>query len=149
VHRPILKRFPVCDDGFLFFEGKYVFHKSHIVSRNCKRLLYQDDSTKRLVQWTNPKNTPGSFWSSILKSSRSYNYHTVFLCVKSGFKRTFPHKKRSHFPLVNMKFVVRIGSHPQHLTSDKACEINCKKFDSLLLAKAVNTSVFQMVTITL
>ena len=41
-------------------------------------------------------------------------------------------KKRSHFPLVCMKFVARIGSHPQHLISDKACEIN---FDSLLLAK--------------
>jgi hypothetical protein len=33
-------------------------------------------------------------------------------------------KRRSHFPLVCMKFVARIGSHPQHLISDKACEIN-------------------------
>jgi len=72
-------------------------------------------------------------WRS--KSSRSNHYHTVFVCARSGFKLTFPHKKRSHFPLVYMKFVARIGSHPQHLISDKAGEINSKKFDSLLLAK--------------
>ena len=72
-------------------------------------------------------------WRS--KSSRSNRYHTVFVCARSGFKLTFPHKKRSHFPLVYMKFVARIGSHPQHLISDKAGEINSKKFDSLLLAK--------------
>jgi len=65
-------------------------------------------------------------WRS--KSSRSNHYHTVFVCARSGFKLTFPHKKkrRSHFPLVCMKFVARIGSHPQHLISDKACEINTK-----------------------
>lgn len=72
-------------------------------------------------------------WRS--KSSRSNRYHTVFVCARSGFKLTFPHKKRSHFPLVYMKFVARIGSHPQHLISDKAGENNSKKFDSLLLAK--------------
>ena len=60
-------------------------------------------------------------WRS--KSSRSNRYHTVFVCARSGFKLTFPHKKRSHFPLVYMKFVARIGSHPQHRISDKACEI--------------------------
>ena len=63
-------------------------------------------------------------WRS--KSSRLNHYHTVFVCARSGFKLTFPHKKRSHFPLVYMKFVARIGSHPQHLISDKACEINTK-----------------------
>jgi hypothetical protein len=31
-----------------------------------------------------------------------------------------------------MKFVARIGSHPQHLISDKTGEINNKKFDLLL-----------------
>jgi hypothetical protein len=72
-------------------------------------------------------------WRS--KSSRSNRYHTVFVCARSDFKFTFHHKKRSHFPLVYMKFVARIGSHPQHLISDKAGEINSKKFDSLLLAK--------------
>ena len=72
-------------------------------------------------------------WRS--KSSRSNRYHTVFVCARSGFKLTFPHKKRPHFPLVYMKFVARICSHPQHLISDKAGEINSKKFDSLLLTK--------------
>ncbi len=60
-------------------------------------------------------------WRS--KSSRSNHYHTVFVCARSGFKVTFPHKKRSHFPLVYMKFVTRIGSHPQYRISDKTCEI--------------------------
>ncbi len=72
-------------------------------------------------------------WRS--KSSRSNHYHTVFICVRSDFNLTFPHKKRSHFPLVYMKFVARIGSHPQHLISDKEDEINSKKFNLLLLTK--------------
>ena len=73
-----------------------------------------------------------------VRSSRGNRYHTVFVCAKSGMKLTFPHKKRSHFPLVYMKFVARIGSHPQHLLSDKAGEISSKKFDALLLAKGCN-----------
>jgi hypothetical protein len=44
-------------------------------------------------------------WRS--KSSHSNHYHTVFACARSGFKLTFPHKKK----------------------------ISIQKFDSLLLAK--------------
>ena len=62
-----------------------------------------------------------------VRSSRANHYHTVFVCAKFGMKITIPHRKRSHFPLVYMKFVARIGSHPQHLLSDKAGEINSKK----------------------
>ena len=61
-----------------------------------------------------------------VRSSRANHYHTVFVCAKSGMKLTIPHRKHSHFPLVYMKFVARIGSHPQHLLSDKAGEINSK-----------------------
>jgi hypothetical protein len=56
--------------------------------------------------------------------------HSVDMC-EIWLNLMFPHKKRSHFPLVYMKFV----AHPQHLISDKAGEINSKKFDLLLLAK--------------
>jgi hypothetical protein len=45
----------VCEAGFLFFEGKHAFNKKHVVSRNYKRLLHQDDSTKRILQVINPK----------------------------------------------------------------------------------------------
>jgi hypothetical protein len=67
----LVKRFPVCEAGFLFFEGKHAFNKKHVVSRNYKRLLHQDDSTKRILQVINPKNTPGSFCASNLRSARS------------------------------------------------------------------------------
>ncbi len=49
-----VKGFPVCETGYLFFERKHTFHKSHVVSRNYKRLLHQDDSTKRILKVTNP-----------------------------------------------------------------------------------------------
>jgi hypothetical protein len=51
-------------------------------------------------------------WRS--KSSRSNHYHTVFICARSGFKLTFPHKKRSHFPLVYMKFVAQRQGYVLH-----------------------------------
>ena len=77
-------------------------------------------------------------WKWRVRSSRANHYHTVFVCVKSGMKITIPHRKHSHFPLVFMKIVARIGSHPQHLLSDKAGEINSRKIDALLLAKGCN-----------
>jgi hypothetical protein len=76
--------------------------------------------------------------------------HIVGLCevTRSVFKFTFPKKRQSHFPLVYVKFVDRIDSHPQHLISDKAGEIKSKKFDSLLLVKGFQDICLPRATIT-
>ncbi len=57
--------------------------------------------------------------------------------IQCSYLRGLTLSLRPHPPLVYMKFVARIDSHPQHLISDRACEceINRKKCDSLILAK--------------
>ena len=73
----------------------------------------------RLCMWTRVENRGRSLLARITIIQCSYVRD-----LASSLR--FPTKKRSHFPLVCMKFVARIGSHPQHLISDKACEINTK-----------------------
>ena len=94
----------------------------------------------RLCMWTRVENGGRGLLVRI----------TVIQCssVRDLDSLRFPTKKRSHFPLVCMKFVARIGSHPQHLISDKACEINSKSSIHCCWQKAVNTSVFQKASIT-
>jgi len=78
-------------------------------------------SQGRLCMWTRVENGGRSLlaWITIIQCSYVRD-------LASSLRFPTKKKKRSHFPLVCMKFVARIGSHPQHLISDKACEINTK-----------------------
>jgi len=71
----------------------------------------------RLCMWTRVENGGRSLLARITIIQCSYVRD-----LASSLRFTTK-KRRSHFPLVYMKFVARIGSHPQHRISDKACEI--------------------------
>lgn len=46
-------------------------------------------------------------------SKAKNRYFTLFVCAKSGGKVFIAHRKKKHFPAVYLKFIQRIGRHPQ------------------------------------
>ena len=79
-------------------------------------------------------DTAGKFRVASFRKNR---YYTVFICAKSGRKLYFPHKKKSHLPLVFLKFVAHVGCFPKVLVADRAGKILSKRLGSLLSAKLV------------
>ena len=79
-------------------------------------------------------DTAGKFRVASFQGNR---YYTVFVCAKSGRKLYFPHKKKSHLPIVFLKFVAHVGCFPKVVIADKAGEILSKRMDSLFTAKMV------------
>ena len=50
-------------------------------------------------------------------------YFTVFVDAKPGGKIFIVHQKKKHFPAVYLKFVQRVGRHPQVLYSNKVVSL--------------------------
>ena len=46
-------------------------------------------------------------------SKAKNRYFTLFVCAKSRGKVFIAHRKKKHFPAVYLKFIQRIGRHPQ------------------------------------
>ena len=71
--------------------------------------------------------------------SKAKNYYfTLFVCAKSGGKVFIAHSKKKHFPAVYLKFIQRIGRHPQVLYSDKGGELISKQLQRLYTARHVS-----------
>jgi len=80
-------------------------------------------------------------WRS--KSSRSNHYHTVFVCARSGFKLTFPHKKA--ISLSAGLHEIRCSNWQSSAASNLGQGMRDQYKSSIHCCwqKAVNTSVFQ------
>ena len=65
-------------------------------------------------------DSSGKFRVMSLQGNRSYS---VFVCARSRLKLYFAHKKKSHYPMVYLKFLARIGRFPKLLVSDQAGDI--------------------------
>ena len=65
-------------------------------------------------------------------------YFTIFVCAKTGGKIFTAHQKKKHFPAVYLKFVQRVGRHPQVLYSDKGGELVSIPLQRLFTARHVS-----------
>ena len=70
-------------------------------------------------------------------SSRGNRYFSVFVDSRSGRKRFYAHRRKSHFPLAFMQFVADIGCFPKILVCDQAGEILSKAMGTTLTVKQV------------
>jgi len=75
---------------------------------------------------------------SKVKSLQGNQYFSIFVCARSGRKLYFAHKKKSHYPLVYLKFVARVGRAPRLLVTDQADEILSKTMGVRLAAQGTD-----------
>jgi len=80
-------------------------------------------------------DSSGKFSVMSLQGNRPYS---VCVCARSGRKLYFAHKKKSHYPMVYLKFLARIGRFSKLLVSDQAGEILSKALKSRLAAQGTN-----------
>ena len=70
------------------------------------------------------------------KSFQGNRYYSVFVCARSGRKLFSTHKKKSHYPLVYLKFCARVRRYPKLLVTNQAGEILSKGMGSRLAAQS-------------
>ena len=100
--------------------------------RGCTRSLFKP-FLKRLWEKVSVDSS-GKFRTPSFRGNR---YYSPFICAKSGRKLYFDHRRKSHFPLVFLKFVAHVGCFPKVLVSDKAGEILSKVMKTTVTAKQV------------
>ena len=71
-------------------------------------------------------------------SKAKNRYFTIFVDAKTGGKIYIAHQKKKHYPAVYLKFVQRVGRHPQVLYTDKGGEIVSIPLQRLFLARNVS-----------
>jgi len=89
-------------------------------------------------------DSSGKFRVMSLSGNRSYS---VFVCARSGRKFYFAHKKKSHYPMLYLKFLARIGRFSKLLVSDQAVRFFRRPWDpDLLLKVRISTQCQKMST---
>ena len=89
-------------------------------------------------------DSSGKFRVMSLQGNR---YYSVFVCARSGRKLYFAHKKKSHYPMVYLKFLARIGRFPSCWCLIKRVGFFRRPWDpDLLLKVCISTQCQKMST---
>ena len=108
--------------------GSCLIHKKRLPSRpkSQSNVFYSQPWETVFVDLSGPFR---------VKSALGNKYYAIFICARTGQKVYIPLAKRSHFPLVYLRFVQKIDRHPKVLYSDLGGEMTSGRFGELLLIK--------------
>jgi len=110
--------------------------RTHIHIRTHKKAVEALGEKRQWKPWEKViSDSSGKFRVMSLQRNR---YYSVFACARSGRKLYFAHKKKSHYPMVYLKFLARTGRFPKLLVSDQAGEILSKALGSRLAAQVTH-----------
>ena len=73
-----------------------------------------------------------------VKSFQGNRYYSIFVCSRSGRKLYFAHTKKSHYPLVYLKFCARVGRCQKLLVTDQVGELLSKAMGARLAAQGTH-----------
>ena len=134
------------------------FHSSEIPSRGRNLWKKSDCPVCLAMQWKRPARplrregdlvNDGNFtpWDRVMvdlsgkfrvKSFQNNRYYALFTCLLTRVRKYFGLKKRSHFTIIFLKFVARVGKWPKALVSDRAGEILKHTLRNTLAARGVD-----------
>ena len=135
----------------VYFKKKGKIHSSTIPVRGGLDFKVKDCPVCAVVKNQRPKKPSAilveekkrwDLWEKVfsdssgkskVRSLQGNRYFSIFVCARSGRKFYFAHKKKSHYPLVYLKIVARVGRAPRLLVNDQAGEILSKTMGARLL----------------